>query len=130
MHLAHLPRAPLLTLLQVALPDITTFKPSKRAESTLEQREKKTAVGLMIGKQNDEQDEDAVPNLSGFESKLPPLVDREEERLARSAAERFEEGPIVKGLKTATWFSICSLVLWEIYINSPWFHTPEPPAGM
>ena len=112
-------------VLQVALPDITKFKPTKRAETTLEQREKKTAVGLTIGKGADE---DKIPaSLTGFESKLPPIVDREEERLAKSAAERFDEGPVVKGLKTATWFSICTLVLWEIYINSPLFHTPESP---
>lgn len=112
-------------MLQVALPDITKFKPTKRAETTLQQREKKTAVGLTIGKGADE---DKTPaSLKGFESKLPPIVDREAERLAKSAAERFDEGPIVKGLKTATWFSICTLVLWEIYINSPWFHAPEPP---
>lgn len=71
---------------------------------------------------------DAVPgSLSGFKSKLPPIVDREEERLALSAAERFDEGPIVKGLKTATWFSICALVSWEVYINSPLFQPPPPP---
>lgn len=115
------------------LPDIATFKPTKRAETTLEQREKKTAVGLTIGGKgkgvSDDDTGDSAPlkNLSGFESKLPKIVDREEERLAKSAAERFDEGPIVKGLKTATWFSICTLVAWEIYINSPWFHTPEPP---
>ncbi|CAM9420032.1 unnamed protein product, partial [Hapterophycus canaliculatus] len=109
----------------VALPDITEFKPTRRAEKTLEQREKKTAVGLLVGAADD----DAVPasRLAGFESKLTPIVDREEERRKKSAAERFEEGPVIKALKTATWFSICTLVLWEIYINSPWFHTPESP---
>lgn len=109
---------------QVPLPDISEFKPSKRAESTLEQREKKTAVGLVVGA-----DDDAVPasRLDGFQSKLTPIVDREEERRKKSAAERFEEGPIVKGLKTATWFSICTLVLWEVYINSPFFTPPETP---
>lgn len=107
----------------MALPDIADYKPKKRAESTLKQREKTTAVGLVVG------GDDAVPasRLDGFQSKLTPIVDREEERRLKSAAERFEEGPIVKGLKTITWFSICTLVLWEIYINSPWFHAPESP---
>lgn len=112
----------------MALPDLTGFKPSKRAEASLEQREKKTAVGLTvgIGNKNDAKDE-KLPDLTGFESKLTPIVDREAERLAKTAAERFEEGPIVKALKTATWFSICTLVLWEVYINSPWFQAPTPP---
>lgn len=113
---------------QVALPDIADFKPTKRAEKTLEQREKNTAVGLVVGGGGSD-DDDAVPasRLDGFESKLTPIVDRAEERRLKTAAERFEEGPIVKGLKTITWFSICTLVLWEIYINSPWFHAPESP---
>eukprot|EP00752_Nemacystus_decipiens_P001360 g1349.t1 len=108
----------------VPLPDISEFKPTRRAETTLEQREKKTARGLVVGAAAD-----AVPasRLDGFESKLTPIVDREEERRKKSAAERFEEGPIVKALKTATWFSICTLVLWEIYINSPFFTPPASP---
>lgn len=112
----------------MALPDIGEFKPTKRAEITLEQREKKNAVGMTIGAKKIDSDADSgatPPSLVGFQSKLPPIVDREEERLARSAAERFQEGPVVKALKTITWFSICTLVLWEIYINSPWFHAPE-----
>ncbi|CAM9709819.1 unnamed protein product [Ectocarpus fasciculatus] len=118
-----------MTKSNVPLPDISEFKPSKRAESTLEQREKKTAVGLVVGAGDSNDDDDAVPasRLAGFESKLTPIVDREEEWRKKNAAERFEEGPIVRGLKTATWFSICTLVLWEIYINSPWFHAPESP---
>lgn len=114
----------ILFLLKIALPDITEFKPTRRAETTLEQREKKTARGLVVGAADD-----AIPasRLAGFESKLTPIVDREEEQRKKSAAERFEEGPIVKGLKTATWFSICTLVLWEVYINSPWFTPPDSP---
>ncbi|CAN0338448.1 unnamed protein product [Ectocarpus sp. 13 AM-2016] len=118
-----------MTKSNVPLPDISEFKPSRRAESTLEQREKKSAVGLVVGAGDGNDDDDAVPasRLAGFESKLTPIVDREEEWRKKNAAERFEEGPIVRGLKTATWFSICTLVLWEIYINSPWFHAPESP---
>eukprot|EP00903_Cladosiphon_okamuranus_P019109 g17582.t1 len=113
----------------VPLPDISEFKSTRRAETTLEQREKKTARGLVVGAAAAAEDDAAVPasRLSGFESKLTPIVDREEERRKKSAAERFEEGPIVKGLKTVTWFSICTLVLWEIYINSPWFTPPASP---
>ncbi|CAM9910291.1 unnamed protein product [Ectocarpus sp. 8 AP-2014] len=124
-----------MTKSNVPLPDISEFKPSRRAESTLEQREKKSAVGLVVGPgdgNDDDDDDDAVPasRLAGFESKLTPIVDREEEWRKKNAAERFEEGPIVRGLKTATWFSICTLVLWEVYINSPWFHAPESPPPM
>lgn len=85
-------------------------------------------MGLTIGKKKTDkavaQKTSTVPNLDGFKSKLPPIVDREEEERARSAAERFEEGPVIKALKTATWFAICALVAWEIYINSPLFTAP------
>ena len=92
------------------------------------QKEKET-TGPIIGSGNgDDSDGDVVPgSISSFKSKLPPIVDREEERRVLSAAERFDEGPVVKGLKTATWFSICALVAWEVYINSPLFNTPASP---
>lgn len=111
------------------LPDISTYVPKNRPEAeTLEQRRKKSAVGLTIGVVPPEKEK--LPNPKDFKSKLPPLVDREQEAYAKRAAERFEEGPIVKALKTATWFAICALVAWEIYINSPWFPgAPKSPLS-
>lgn len=111
---------------KVKLPDISEFVPKKRLEAeTLEQRQKKTAVGLTVGKGSPEKE---LPSSKlTLDSKLSPLVDREEEAYQKRVAERFEEGPVVKALKTATWFAICALVVWEVYINSPFFSTPPPP---
>lgn len=110
---------------QVDLPDFADFVPKQRKEAeNFEQRTKKTATGLTIGEAPPERRASPLQNI---DSKLPPLVDREKEAAERRKAETFEEGPVVKALKTATWFSVVALVAWEIYINSPFFPAPTPP---
>lgn len=116
---------------QVDLPDISTYKPRSRpVAGDYSQREKKTAVGLTVGgapivkrgaKAGKDRDMGIPENFASYKSKLPEL--KEEKR----KSERFEEGFVVKTLKSATWFCVIALVAWEIYINSPLFTRAPPP---
>lgn len=65
------------------------------------------------------------PNMKPPKSKLSPLTGTGPDQAQLSAAERFNEGDLVRWSKTATWFAIVALVVWEIYIHTPLFH----PAG-
>lgn len=122
---------------QVDLPDISTYEPkSKPVPESYEQREKKTAVGLTIEgkpafKEKDKvgrnRDMDVPESFAGYKSKLPPTYNREQEAREKRAAQKFEEGVVVRAIKTGTWFSIVALVVWEIYINSPLFERGAPP---
>lgn len=110
---------------QMDLPDLADYVPKQREEAeTFEQRTKKTAVGLTIGEVSPEKRTSPLQNI---DSKLSPLVDREKEAALKRKAETFEEGPVVKALKTATWCCVVALVAWEVYINSPFFPAPTPP---
>lgn len=119
---------------QVDLPDISTYQPKSRpVAGDYSQREKKTAVGLTVGgkpilkkgaKTDKDRDMGIPESFASYKSKLPEL--KEEKR----KSEKFEEGFVVKTLKSSTWFGVIALVAWEIYINSPLFpRTPPPPIS-
>ncbi|KAG5182085.1 hypothetical protein JKP88DRAFT_221454 [Tribonema minus] len=65
-----------------------------------------------------------LPDLKKFESQLTPISGMKPEVRELTAAERFQEGNVVKAIKAATWFALLSLVAWEIYLHSPFFKPP------
>jgi hypothetical protein len=58
---------------------------------------------------------EVLPDLKNFESKLSPITGTAPRE--RSAAERFEEGTLVKSIKAATWAAVIVLVAWEVGCN-------------
>jgi hypothetical protein len=102
-----------------ALPDLLSLQRKSTPENTaasLSKRERQ----VLARQQQDEEQQQLLQNaakeedLSALVSKLPFITN--------------EQGKVVptKILETATWACIIALILWEVYINSPFFNRAAP----
>jgi hypothetical protein len=100
------------------LPDLLSLQrkssSGSNSASSLSKRERQVLARQQQEQQKHQQSVEKEGDLSALVSKLPFITN--------------EQGKVVpiKILETATWACIIALILWEVYINSPFFNRAAP----